>query len=305
MTAERTELTHRVTAGEAGSRFDKVVSSIAAISRAASADLVSSGHATLNSRPAKGNTRVSVDDIVTVLTLVDDELLPVPMPIDIAYADDDVLVINKAPGRVVHPGAGHQDDTLINGLLYQYPELGELGDDRRWGLVHRLDKDTSGLLMVGRTSQAFDGLRSQLAAREIERVYTALVHGSVPGASGTVDAPIARDPSQPTRMALVRGGRSARTHFRAIERWGDHDLLRVILETGRTHQIRVHLQSIGHPIVGDPVYGDRLTSIADPGRVWLHATNLRFQHPVSNEEIRVSAPLPRDLAESLDVLRAS
>ncbi len=305
MTEERAEVTLRVTDADAGSRFDKLVASTVGVSRAAAATLVSDGEATLNSRTAKGNTRVEVGDRVTVRIPVPAGLMPVPMPIEIAYRDDEVLVVNKAPGRVVHPGAGHDNDTLVNGLVYQYEELSGLGEERRWGLVHRLDKDTSGLLMVARTPAAFDGLRSQLGAREIERVYTTLVHGSVQTSTGTVDAPIARDPHQPTKMAVVQGGRFARTHFRIIERWKDHDLLRVTLETGRTHQIRVHLQSIGHPVVGDPVYGDRLTSIADPGRVWLHATNLRFRHPISDQEIRVSAPLPRDLVESLEALRTT
>lgn len=305
MTEEREEVTRRVTDADAGSRFDKLVASTAGVSRAAAAMLVADGEATLNSRIAKGNTRVEVDDRITVRISAPAALALVPMPIEIAYHDDEVLVVNKAPGRVVHPGAGHDNDTLVNGLVYQYEELSGLGEERRWGLVHRLDKDTSGLLMVARTPAAFDGLRSQLSAREVERVYTALVHGSVQTSTGTVDAPIARDPQQPTKMAVVQSGRFARTHFQTIERWRDHDLLRVTLETGRTHQIRVHLQSIGHPVVGDPVYGDRLTSIADPGRVWLHATSLRFRHPMTDEEIRVSAPLPRDLVESLEALRAT
>ncbi|GBE24957.1 ribosomal large subunit pseudouridine synthase D [bacterium BMS3Bbin02] len=305
MTAERSEVTLRVADSDAGSRFDKLVASLASVSRAAAATLVVDGEATLNSRTAKGNTRVEVGDRVTVRIPVSVGLMPVPMPIEIAYRDNEVLVVNKAPGRVVHPGAGHDNDTLVNGLVYQYEELSGLGEERRWGLVHRLDKDTSGLLMVARTAEAFDGLRNQLNAREIERVYTALVHGSLQTSTGTVDAPIVRDPHQPTKMAVGQGGRFARTHFQAIERWRDHDLLRVTLETGRTHQIRVHLQSIGHPLVGDPVYGDRLTSIADPGRVWLHATNLRFRHPITDREIRVAASLPRDLVESLEALRTS
>jgi len=305
MTEERAEVTLRVAARDAGLRLDKVVAGLVGVSRAVAATLVANGDATLNARTAKGNTRVDVDDWIVVWITAPAGLVPTPMPIEIAYGDESVLVVNKSAGRVVHPGAGHDSDTLVNGLVYQYEDLAELGEDRRWGLVHRLDKDTSGLLMVARTPAAFDSLRSQMSARKVERVYTALVHGPLQSSAGTVDAPIGRDPQRPIRMAVVRGGRVARTHYQVTERWDGHDLLRVTLDTGRTHQIRVHLQSIGHPLVGDPVYGDRRTSVADPGRVWLHATTLAFRHPVSNEEIRVAAPIPRDLGETLEMLRTT
>ncbi|MCH7668373.1 MAG: RluA family pseudouridine synthase [Acidobacteria bacterium] len=302
MTKPLEETSHVVTASDAGARFDKIVATVAGVSRGVAARLIADGRATLRGRSAKGNSRVVVDDVVLVLT-TQQKLVGVPMSIDIAYRDEHVLVVNKVPGRVVHPGAGHSGDTLVNGLVYQYPELESLGEERRWGLVHRLDKDTSGLLMVGLDETTFDELREQLAARKIERRYTALVHGSLAVSTGTIEASIGRDPRAPTKMAIVQGGRFARTHYRTIERWADHVLLQVTLDTGRTHQIRVHMQSIGHPIVNDPVYGNQLVSVADPGRVWLHATSLAFIHPVTHKEIRVQAPLPRDLAESLETLR--
>lgn len=192
--------------------------------------------------------------------------------------------------------------TLVEGLVHRYPELGELAD-HRWGLVHRLDRDTSGLLVVGRSAAAFQTLQEALRVRAVGRTYLALVAGAPDGARGTIDAPIGRDPHQPTRMAVLAAGRPSRTHFRRLASWDDATLLEVRLETGRTHQIRVHFASIGHPVVGDRTYGGRrATHRADPGRQWLHATRLQFVHPVSGDPIDVVSEIPPDLRSTLEAL---
>jgi 23S rRNA pseudouridine1911/1915/1917 synthase len=213
----------------------------------------------------------------------------------------DVIVVDKPAGIVVHPGAGNVTGTLVAGLLHRFPELALLGEQHRWGLVHRLDKDTSGLLLVARSPEMHEYLQAELQNRRVERTYVALVAGQLEAATGTVDAPIGRDPLQPTRMAIGRSGRPARTHYRRMAAWTEVTLVEVTLETGRTHQIRVHLASIGHGIVGDRVYGRGPDAPGDPGRVWLHATQLRFPLP-TGETRKVTAEIPADLRQSLHEL---
>jgi 23S rRNA pseudouridine1911/1915/1917 synthase len=227
------------------------------------------------------------------------------MPLVVRYQSATVLVVEKPAGLVVHPGAGHRNDTLASVLLYHYPELAELADNHRWGLVHRLDRDTSGLLIVARTEFAHEALQAQLKAREVKRVYLALVKTALEPTTGTVEAPIGRDPEHPTRMTLRQDGRFARTHYRRIAAWDNQSLLEVRLDTGRTHQIRVHLASIGAPLVGDKTYGKRRTTQGDPGRVWLHAAELEFDdpgEPATSSRVRVHSPLPVDLENSLQRL---
>jgi 23S rRNA pseudouridine1911/1915/1917 synthase len=218
-------------------------------------------------------------------------------PFTIAYQDEHVIVVDKAPGVVVHPARGHREDTLAQLLE---PLLGEAaGDPERRGIVHRLDRDTSGLLVVARTEQALTSLQAALAQRQIEREYIALVEGRPPARSGTIEAPIGRDPRVRTRMAVGGAGqREARTHFTLERALADTSLLRLRLETGRTHQIRVHLQAIGHPVVGDPEYGN--AGRLGLARQFLHATRLAFEHPLSGERIEVSSPLPVDLQAALE-----
>lgn len=228
--------------------------------------------------------------------------------LDIVYEDADLLVVNKPAGLVVHPGAGNPAGTLMNALLHHDPGL---ADVPRAGIVHRLDKDTSGLLLVARTLPAHKRLVDQLAAREVHREYLALVQGQII-AGGTVDAPIGRHHTDRTRMAVSNGGREAVTHYRVAQRFRQHTLLRVMLETGRTHQIRVHMASIGHAVVGDPTYsrlrlpaGASAECVAALGgfhRQALHAARLELAHPISDEPLEFSAPLPADMADLLDVL---
>ena len=221
---------------------------------------------------------------------------------DVVWEDDELAVINKPAGLVVHPGAAHADDTLVNGLAYRYPEIVALGAEHRWGLVHRLDKDTSGLLMVAKTAAAFTRLQQALKLRRVGRTYLAMVVGSFDAATGTIDAPIGRDPDRPTRMTVSQDGRPARTHYRRLAEWEGSTLLEVRLETGRTHQIRVHLASIERPVAGDRAYGRPGPVAADPGRTWLHAYRLSVPHPDDDREVDVSVPLPFDLAATLEAL---
>jgi 23S rRNA pseudouridine1911/1915/1917 synthase len=221
-------------------------------------------------------------------------------PFTIAFQDEHVLVVDKAPGVVVHPARGHREDTLAQLLAPLLAEAGEdAGDPERRGIVHRLDRDTSGLLVVARTQIALTRLQSALAQRQIEREYAALVEGRPPARSGTIEAPIGRDPRMRTRMAVGGSGqREARTHFTLERAFAETSLLSLRLETGRTHQIRVHLQAIGHPVCGDPEYGT--AGLLGLDRQFLHATRLAFSHPLSGERIEVSSSLPADLQAALE-----
>ena len=224
------------------------------------------------------------------------------IPLDILHEDASILVIDKPAGLVVHPGSGNWQGTLLNALLHHAPQLSAIP---RAGIVHRLDKDTSGLLVVAKTLEAQTDLVRQLQARTVKRHYLALVHGRV-ARDGTVDAPIGRHPVQRTKMAVVSGGRAARTHYHAIERFGRCTLLECALETGRTHQIRVHMADLGHPLVGDPAYGPRRAAAAPLAgfpRQALHAWRLALVHPESGAEMGWEAPLPEDFARLLDALR--
>jgi 23S rRNA pseudouridine1911/1915/1917 synthase len=215
-------------------------------------------------------------------------------PFTIAYEDEHLLVVDKGPGVVVHPARGHREDTLSQMLAHSASG----GDPERAGIVHRLDRDTSGLLVVARSDQAHALLQRALARRQIEREYLALVEGRPPARSGTIEAPIGRDPRVRTRMAV--GGahaREARTHFELEEALPDSSLLRLRLETGRTHQIRVHLRAIGHPVAGDPEYGT--AGLFGLARQFLHAARLAFDHPITGERVEVSSPLPDDLRRAL------
>jgi 23S rRNA pseudouridine1911/1915/1917 synthase len=225
---------------------------------------------------------------------------PEQIALDIVHEDDDILVINKPAGLVVHPGNGNWKGTLLNALLHHSPQLAALP---RAGIVHRLDKDTSGLLVVAKTPTAQTDLVRQLQARTVKREYLALVHGAVRGA-GEVSAPVGRDPRNRTRMAVVPAGRHALTRYRVARRFADASLLECSLETGRTHQIRVHMQSLGHPLVGDPLYRGRGgAGRARLARQALHAARLEFLHPASGARRSFAAPLPEDFRALLDSLR--
>lgn len=256
----------------------------------------------INNQPCKSNHKVVTGDVVTVhipdpVTL---DLTPEDIPLDIVYEDDQVLVVNKPQGMVVHPSAGHPNGTLVNALLAHTP-LSEINGVFRPGIVHRIDKDTSGLLMVAKTNEAHDALSAQLKAKENLREYIALVHGNIEEDEGTIDAPIGRSKVDRMKQAIIEDGRPAVTHFTVMERFEDFTLIKCRLETGRTHQIRVHLAYINRPVAGDPVYGPRKT-LSGHGQ-FLHAAVLGFKHPTTGEMMRFEAPLPAIFAKTLCELR--
>jgi 23S rRNA pseudouridine1911/1915/1917 synthase len=302
MSGER--LSEAVPASLDGERADKAVAVLFSLSRSIARRLIEEGAVLVDGSTVAPSRSVSTGACVeAVVPEAGEGLDPAPLEFGIAHVDDHVLVVDKPAGLVVHPGSGTTGPTLAAGLLHRFPELAEM-EDRRWGLVHRLDRDTSGLLLVGRTTASFDRLQAALRRREIERRYLCLVTGTLESATGTIDAPVGRDPRNPVRMAVVRDGRPARTHYRRIAEWSGATLLDVRLETGRTHQIRVHMASIGHNVVGDQAYGARKPVAADLDRQWLHAAKLAFDHPVGGDRVTVRSDPPADLRESLASLGA-
>lgn len=243
------------------------------------------------------------------------EFVPEDIPIDIVFEDDEVVVLNKPAGIIVHPAAGNPSGTLANALAFHFQQLAQRGGKARPGIVHRLDKGTSGLLVVAKTESAHEHLSDQFRARGVFKSYVALVHGQIEKRNGEIDQPIARDPRNRTRMAVVRGGREALSLFRIREAFNRFSLLDVELKTGRTHQIRVHLAWLRHPVVGDEVYGGgRDKTVADArvrgaiaklDRQFLHSERLGFRHPRTGEQMQFSAPLPAELANLLEIIRSS
>lgn len=285
-----------------GARLDKALASILDLSRARAKELIERG-VTVDGEPGSPRTRVEAGATLTSPNPdFDDALQPEPVDFDVLREDEQVIVVGKPAGLVVHPGSGQRTGTLAAGLLHRFPEIEGVGAANRWGLVHRLDKDTSGALIVARTESAYEDLTSQIRQRRLGRSYLALVDG-IPGSpTGTIDAPIGRDPDQPTRRAVIRGGKPARTHFSILEEFPSTDcaLLELNLETGRTHQIRVHLAAIDHPVVGDRTYGKE--TAVEARRTFLHAWAVEFAHPADGGIVRVECPLPDDLEQVLDAL---
>jgi 23S rRNA pseudouridine1911/1915/1917 synthase len=287
----------------AGERLDRAVAVLLGCTRASASALVADGAITVDGSVAtKGSVRVQEGAVVEITRLpeaVDDRPVADPsVSVPVVFEDDDVLVIDKPAGLVVHPGAGHTDGTLVHGLLAAYPEIASVGATDRPGVVHRLDKDTSGLLLVARTPDAYRSLTKQLKARTIGRRYVALVWGHLDAPRGVIDAPIGRSARTPTRMTVSTRGRQARTSYDVIEQYDEPaaaSLLECALDTGRTHQIRVHLAAIGHPVVGDDRYGGRRQPLTGGERCFLHAARLAFDHPATGQRIDLDSPLPADL----------
>jgi len=291
-----------------GERLDKHVAGLAPddISRSQVQSWIRSGLVKVNGKPEKPGYRVAAGDIVelTVPEIGEAEIEPEPIPLDVVYEDGDVIVVNKPRGMVVHPAPGHSSGTLVNALMHHCRDLSGINGELRPGIVHRLDKDTSGLLMAAKNDRAHQSLTEQLKKRSVERRYLAIAHGVLPHDEGTVDAPIGRDPKDRKRFCVnTKTGKTAVTHFRVLERAGGCTILELRLETGRTHQIRVHMQFIGHPLVGDPVYG-RSKGVTMNGQA-LHAATLGFDHPSTGERLRFEAPLPDDMKRLLELLRSS
>ena len=228
-------------------------------------------------------------------------ITPSELHLNIVFEDDDIAIIDKPSGMVVHSGAGHLTDTMANAAVTRWPKISSVGDTDRPGIVHRLDRDTSGLLIIALNPTAYNNLTLMIKKHEIERIYTALVHGHPKSSTGTIDAPIGRDPHHRTRQAVNAGGRPALTHYEVIREIGQFSFIKVRLETGRMHQIRVHMTAIGHPIVGDQTYGKR-QSIANLSRQFLHASKLTFNHPISSEKISVTSKLPDDLQSAISLM---
>ena len=305
----------------AGERLDAwVADRLDALSRSRAAQLIAEGRVRLNGEPAKKSERLETGDAVEVEIPEPEpsEVEPEAIPLEIIHEDDALAVVNKPAGLVVHPAPGHRTGTMVNALLHHLDDLSGIGGVKRPGIVHRLDKDTSGLLIVAKHDRAHRRLSAALKRRDIHRIYLAASWGHLDEDRVTVDAPVGRSHRNRKRMAVVDDGRRAVTHFRRIERWVAADLLEAELESGRTHQIRVHLAHIGHPVIGDELYGaGGAKGISGPGHVWarelerkvprqfLHAHRLVFEHPVSGERMRFEAPLPGPLAAAAEWAAAS
>lgn len=300
-------MNERVPAALGGERVDKVVALLTGLARSDVARLVEAGAVRVGGRTITTRSRrlaegdeleVDVPAVVPASGLVPDP----DVAVDVVYADDHVVVVDKAPGVVVHPGAGQPGSTLVHGLLARYPDLAGVGEPTRPGIVHRLDKGTSGLLVVARTADAYRSLVGQLAERAMGRTYLALVWGLVEAPAGLVDAPVGRASSDPTRMSVSARGRAARTRYEVRRRFtepAEATLLECTLETGRTHQVRVHLAAIGHAVLGDPRYGGARGARLCP-RPFLHACRLALDHPATGQRLAFTSALPADLQVVLD-----
>lgn len=296
----------RLIADIAGERLDAFLARCTdGLSRSAAQKLLESGAVLRNGKPGKKNDKLSIGDQVeyTIPEAKPVDIAPTPMDLEIVYEDDDLLVINKPKGLVVHPAAGHSDDTLVNGLLYALgDDLSGINGELRPGIVHRIDKDTSGLLAVAKNDYAHTMLASQLKDHTMARTYEAIVVGSFREDSGTVDAPIGRHPTDRKKMCVTqRNSKPAVTHWEVVRRYRGYTHIRCRLETGRTHQIRVHMAYIGHPILGDTVYGHKKPELGQNSQC-LHAGALCFQHPRDGHPVMVFAQLPAYFQEVLEKL---
>ncbi|MCD5529533.1 RluA family pseudouridine synthase [Lactobacillus delbrueckii subsp. lactis] len=295
---------YELTAEESGQRLDKYLAGeMTDLSRSRIKELVQAGEVLVNGKKSKVSYKVQKGDLiqVTVLPLEPLKLEAENIPLDIVYEDEDIIVVNKPQGMVVHPAVGHPSHTLVNALLYHTRDLADSPEGFRPGIVHRIDKDTSGLLMVAKNAAARESLEKQLAAKSNKRQYLAIVHGNFAEEEGTIDAPIGRNPKDRKQMAVVGKGKSAVTHFKVLEQYQGYSLVECQLETGRTHQIRVHMAYIGHPLAGDPLYGPRKTL---PGHgQFLHAKTLGFEQPSTGEWLEFSVQPPEIFQQTVADLR--
>jgi len=298
-------LTFTPTDQDQNTRLDRFLAAQTDLSRSQVQRLIAEGQVTVDSAPTKASLRLTGRETILVQLPPADEPpspAPEPIPLDAVYEDRDVLVIDKPAGLVIHPAVGHETGTLVNALLARYPHLAGTDPEGRPGIVHRLDKDTSGLLAVGKTQRAIANLKAQFKARSVSKCYTALVVGRLPTVQGLIDAPVGRHPRWRQRMAVRSDGREARTRFTVLETLPGYSLVEARPETGRTHQIRVHFAYIGHPVAGDPVYGPRKDRLG-LGRQFLHASGLGFRHPLTGKHLEFTSELPEDLQSVLDRLR--
>jgi len=284
-------------------RLDRFLADVATgLSRSQLHRLIVGGSVLVNGSPGKPAQKLQRGDRVSVSVPPRrrSDLVPQRMSLKLAYQDSHIVVIDKPASLSVHPGPGHPDRTLVNALLAECPDIQGIGDSVRPGIVHRLDKDTSGLMVVAKTHQAHQALSAQIKDRQVNKGYLALAIGAISPPSGRIDAPIFRDPRHRKRMAVVPGGRDSATRYRVVERLDGYSLVELYLETGRTHQIRVHLAHLGHPLLADALYGKVSPLLA---RQFLHAHHLGFHHPQSGEPVEFRSELPEDLTVVLDILR--
>lgn len=295
------ELVLRIDESQVGIRLDKFVAdNIKELSRVYVQELIEEGYITVNDKNSKSSYKTCLNDeiIVTFKEETSCDVEAQDIPLDIVYEDKDVIVINKDRGMVVHPAPGNYKDTLVNALLYHCTDLSTINGVKRPGIVHRLDKDTSGLIMVAKNDYAHNFLADQLKDKTASRVYVALVHGNVHVNKGIINAPIGRDPKSRVKMAAVKNGKEAITEFTVLKYYKDFTLVECRLKTGRTHQIRVHMSYIGYPLVGDPLYGPRKLRYGD--KQYLHAKELSFIHPSSKERVTFKTDMPKYFEEFLN-----
>ena len=296
----------RVVVAQGEGRLDQYLAGLdLGLTRSRLQRLIADGDVRVNGLAVKAAHRVRAGDRVAVWVPPPRpaEAAAQDIPLTVVYQDADLIVVDKPAGLAAHPGPGHPDGTLVNGLLALCPDIQGIGGRIRPGIVHRLDKDTSGLMLAAKTERAHYGLSRQIKERAVGKGYLALVAGAPALDAGVIDAPIGRDPRRRTRMAVTTGGRESRTGYRVLERAGGYALLELELYTGRTHQARVHLAWLGHPIAGDGVYGGRGASSTLLGRQFLHASRLELAHPVSGRGLRLASPLPPDLLDALQCAR--
>jgi len=293
---------YSLTADERDARLDKYVcAKHPELSRTQVQKLIAGGNITVNGKPAKPGLRLNIGDRIDIdiPPTPPQELKPEAIPLKIIYEDDDLLVVDKPAGLTVHPAPGHPAHTLVNAILAHFPHLADIGDSLRPGVVHRLDKDTSGVMLVAKNNAAQIHLARQFKSHSVTKAYLALVKGKLTPENGIIEADIGRDPRNRKRMAVVAAGREARTEYRVVKYIGDYTLLEVMPETGRTHQIRVHLAAIGFPVVGDKVYGVKSPHLS---RQFLHASRLGFKLPSSGDYVEFESELPPDLAKALEAI---
>lgn len=296
----------KIKATQVGSRLDKAISDASNVSRTQANDLIKADAVFVNGEVKKAKYKVLENDLISFV-IPEPEVLSYEaenIPLDIVYEDDDVAVINKPQGMVVHPSAGHHSGTLVNALMYHMTKLSSINGVIRPGIVHRIDKDTSGLLMVAKNDQAHELLAAQLKDHSSKRRYLAIIHGNLLNDRGVIEAPIGRNPKDRKKQAVIAGGKHALTHFEVLERFGEFTLVNLTLETGRTHQIRVHMAYIGHPVAGDPLYGPKNVLKPNHGQ-FLHAEILGFKHPTSQEWLEFEIEPPKLFKATLEKLRVT
>lgn len=291
---------------DAGMRIDAYLNANTEFSRSRAAALIQEGLVSVSGKViSKPSIKVESGALIAVSVpeTKETEIVPQDIPLDILYQDADIVIVNKPCGLVVHPAAGNEDGTLVNALMYHIKDLSGIGGEMRPGIVHRLDKDTSGLILIAKNDRAHAIMSDQFKERSMEKHYRAVAYGSFKEESGLIDAPIARHPVDRKKMAIVSGGKPSQTEWNVLERLNGATYLDVHLLTGRTHQIRVHMQSVGHPLMGDSIYAPNIKHPVHIPRLMLHAYSLSFTHPTTEERMTICAPLPQVFEKTIQKLR--